>query len=88
MEVTLLLGPAGTGKTYRCLEQARQELKRSPEGLPLVFLTPKQATYQIERELLTDPELPGFTRLQVVGFEALAQTGDFQFVVYRCLDEF
>jgi ATP-dependent helicase/nuclease subunit B len=73
VEVTLLLGPAGTGKTFRCLKQARQELKRSPDGAPLVFLTPKQATYQIERELLADPDLPGFTRLKVAGFEALAR---------------
>lgn len=69
----MLLGPAGTGKTFRCLRQARQELKRSPDGAPLVFLTPKQATYQIERELLADPDLSGFTRLKVAGFEALAR---------------
>jgi ATP-dependent helicase/nuclease subunit B len=73
VEVTLVLGPAGSGKTFRCLKEAQQELKRSPDGLPLVFLAPKQATYQLERELLSDPDLPGFTRLHVAGFESLAR---------------
>lgn len=73
MNITFLLGPAGTGKTYQCLQEIREELKRSAVGLPLVFLAPKQATYQLERQLLGDPDLDGFTRLKIVGFETLAQ---------------
>ena len=68
-----LLGPAGTGKTFRCLEEIRTELKRSPEGPPLLFLSPKQATFQIERQLLGDPELHGYTRLQILSFERCAE---------------
>jgi ATP-dependent helicase/nuclease subunit B len=73
VQATFLLGPAGIGKTFRCLEEIRVELKASPEGLPLVFLAPKQATFQLERQLLADPELPGYTRLQIVSFERLAE---------------
>jgi ATP-dependent helicase/nuclease subunit B len=73
VHATFLIGPAGTGKSYRCLAEARAELKRSPEGAPLLYLAPKQATFQIERELLSDPDLHGYTRLQILSFERLAR---------------
>ncbi len=43
----------------------------SPQGLPLVFLVPKQATFQIERAILDQPNLAGFTRLHILSFERL-----------------
>ena len=73
MQVEFVIGPAGSGKTFRCLEQVRSALKASPEGPPLLFLAPKQATFQLERELLSDPELPGYTRLQILSFDRLAE---------------
>jgi ATP-dependent helicase/nuclease subunit B len=121
VHVTFLLGPAGSGKTYRCLAEIRAALKASPEGLPLLFLAPKQATFQLERQLLgptpcspsprpstlrsaatmcdlvssatedgsppgegesavslgfesgTDAPVAGYTRLQILSFERLAQ---------------
>lgn len=73
VQVEFLIGPAGSGKTFRCLERVRAALKKSPEGLPLVFLAPKQATFQLERELLSDPELAGYTRLQILSFDRLAE---------------
>jgi ATP-dependent helicase/nuclease subunit B len=75
------MGPAGSGKTFRCLADVRAELKREPAGLPLLFIAPKQATFQIERELLADPELHGYTRLQVLSFERLARFVLDQFAV-------
>ena len=54
------------------MHQARDCLLTSQEGLPLVFLTPKQATFQIERLLLEANGLEGFTRLQIVSFDRLA----------------
>ncbi len=75
MLVHFLLGPAGSGKTWRCLGEIRAELKRAPEGSPLLLLAPKQATFQLERQLLDDPEQPplaGYTRLQIVSFDRLA----------------
>jgi ATP-dependent helicase/nuclease subunit B len=69
-----LLGPAGSGKTFRCLAEIRAALAKNPEGAPLVFLAPKQATFQLERQLLTGPEISGYTRLQIFSFERLAQS--------------
>lgn len=69
----LLLGPAGSGKTFRCLAEARAALAAAAEGPPLVFVAPKQATFQLERQLLSEPSLPGCTRLQILSFERLAE---------------
>ena len=73
MRTRFLLGPAGSGKTFRCLAEIGEELKSAPEGLPLVLLAPKQATFQLERQLLAGPDLPGYTRLQILSFERLAE---------------
>ncbi|HUL51193.1 MAG TPA: PD-(D/E)XK nuclease family protein [Candidatus Nitrosotalea sp.] len=73
MQARFLLGPAGSGKTRRCLDEIRAELRRSPEGPPLLFLVPKQATFQLERQLLADPATPGYTRLQILSFDRLAE---------------
>jgi ATP-dependent helicase/nuclease subunit B len=70
--VRFLLGPAGSGKTFRCLAEIRNALKINPEGVPLIFLAPKQATFQFERQLLADSSLDGCTRLQILSFERLA----------------
>lgn len=72
MQTRLLLGPAGSGKTDRCLREIRAALAASPAGPPLIWLAPKQATFQLERQLLGDPSLPGYTRLQILSFERLA----------------
>ncbi|HEY1719345.1 MAG TPA: PD-(D/E)XK nuclease family protein [Verrucomicrobiae bacterium] len=73
MQARFLLGPAGSGKTFRCLAEVRAALANNPEGNPLIFLTPKQATFQLERQLLADTEISGFTRLNIFSFERLAQ---------------
>ena len=73
MQVRFLSGSAGSGKTFRCLAEIREALRADPEGLPLVFIAPKQATFQLERQLLTDGNLNGFTRLHILSFERLAR---------------
>ena len=73
VQIRLLLGPAGSGKTYRCLAEIRAELQRSAEGPPLVFVAPKQATYQLERQLLGEGSVAGYTRLHILSFERLAR---------------
>ena len=73
MRVHFLLGPAGSGKTWRCLEEIRTELKRAPDGPPLLLLAPKQATFQLERQILESPNLAGYSRLQIVSFDRLAR---------------
>jgi ATP-dependent helicase/nuclease subunit B len=72
MHVRFLLGPAGSGKTFRCLREIRAALTASPLGPPLVLLAPKQATFQLERQLLADASLAGYTRLRILSFERLA----------------
>ncbi len=73
VQIRFLLGPAGSGKTFQCLSEVRAALLQSPEGPPLIFLAPKQATFQIERALLADESLPGYTRLQILSFDRLAE---------------
>ncbi|MGA2870455.1 MAG: hypothetical protein ABSF34_15015 [Verrucomicrobiota bacterium] len=73
MRVQFLLGPAGSGKTCRCLAGVRSVLHDDPGGEPLVFLAPKQATFQIERQLLADGEISGYTRLNILSMERLAR---------------
>src|SRR5690349_24767831 len=68
----LISGPAGSGKTFRCLTEIREALCTEPEGLPLLFISPKQNTYLLERQLLSGSSLTGYTRLQVLSFERLA----------------
>ena len=89
MQINFLLGPAGSGKTFRCLAEIRAALVASPEGLPLVFLAPRQATFQLERDLLADPEVPGYTRLQILSFDRLADfiLNQFSSAPPRVLDE-
>jgi ATP-dependent helicase/nuclease subunit B len=69
----LLTGPAGSGKTYRCLAEVASILRAEPEGPPLLFIAPRQATYQLERQLLAMPGVEGFSRLKILSFERLAQ---------------
>ncbi len=73
VQARFLLGPAGSGKTFRCLAEIRAALTASPEGPPLVLLAPKQATFQLERQLLAGSALPGYTRLNIFSFERLAR---------------
>ena len=89
MQVRFLLGPAGSGKTHRCLSEIRRELVESPEGPPLVLLAPKQATYQLERQLFEQNEIGGYTRLRIVSFERLAGfiTGELGAAPARVLSE-
>jgi ATP-dependent helicase/nuclease subunit B len=73
VQARFLLGPAGGGKTFRCLAEVRAALTNDPAGRPLVFLAPKQATFQLERQLLADGSLQGYTRLKILSFERLAR---------------
>lgn len=73
MRVNFLLGPAGSGKTFRCLADLRARLVAAPAGPPLVLLAPRQATFQLELALLSHPGLQGYTRLRILSFERFAE---------------
>jgi ATP-dependent helicase/nuclease subunit B len=73
VQARFLLGPAGSGKTFRCLAEIRAELLAAPAGPPLIFLAPKQATFLLERQLLAEDSLAGYTRLQILSFDRLAR---------------
>ena len=73
VQARFLLGPAGSGKTFRCLAGIRAALRAAPDGPPLVLLAPKQATFQIERQLLAGGDISGFTRLNIFSFDKLAR---------------
>ena len=72
MQTRFILGPAGSGKTFRCLTEIRHALAAAPDGSPLLLLAPKQTTYQLERQLLAYPSITGYTRLHILSFERLA----------------
>ena len=67
-----LLGPAGSGKTFLCLDEIRRALLEQPSDPALLLLAPKQATFQLERQLLAEPALQGYMRLHILSFERLA----------------
>ncbi|MGO8838946.1 MAG: PD-(D/E)XK nuclease family protein [Limisphaerales bacterium] len=73
VQARFLLGPAGSGKTFCCLAEIREALRASPEGPPLVLLAPRQATFQLERQLLAGSTLQGYVRLNIFSFERLAR---------------
>jgi ATP-dependent helicase/nuclease subunit B len=74
LRARFLLGPAGSGKTHGCLAELRAELQASADGPTLILLAPKQATYQLERQLLAVDALPGYARLSILSFERLADS--------------
>ena len=69
MSVRFILGPAGSGKTHRCLEALRALERRGRAG---ILLVPEQSTHSAERELLADPALPGLRHVQILSFTRLA----------------
>ena len=73
MSVRFVVGRAGSGKTWRCLEAIRERLRGDPaEGHRLLLLVPEQATFQMERALIETPDIAGFIRCEVLSFNRLA----------------
>ncbi|NLX14221.1 MAG: hypothetical protein GXY44_11285 [Phycisphaerales bacterium] len=73
MSVRFIIGRAGSGKTWRCLEAIRTRLREDAAGGPrLLLLVPEQASFQMERALIETPDLAGYTRCEVLSFQRLA----------------
>lgn len=74
MAVQVCVGRAGTGKTALCLNAVRDRLREgAADGNHLIFLVPEQAAFQMERALIETPELPGYSRCDVLSFRRLAR---------------
>ena len=73
MPVTFILGRAGTGKTRHCLDALLNELDRSDESRRLLLLVPEQASFQMERNLVTRAARHGCWRAEVLSFSRLAR---------------
>ncbi len=71
MAVQFILGRSGSGKTSLCINSIIRALAKSPSARPLVILVPEQATYQIERAILNNKNIPGYSRLCVLSFRSL-----------------
>ncbi|MFH1142958.1 MAG: PD-(D/E)XK nuclease family protein [Candidatus Eisenbacteria bacterium] len=65
----LLIGPAGSGKTTRCLSDLRR-MERA--GRRALWIVPDQFTYAADRLLLDCDDLPGARFVRVVSFRRLA----------------
>jgi len=72
MSLRVMLGRAGTGKTSRCFKEIEHELKKSPDGSPLIYLVPDQMTFHTEFSFAKLPGLAGMTRLDVYSFSRFA----------------
>lgn len=72
MTLKLILGRAGYGKTWQCFDDILSRLAESPDGRPLIFIVPEQATYEVERALASACPATGFVRAHVLGFRRLA----------------
>lgn len=47
-------------------------MRAEPDGPPLALLAPKQATFQLERQLLSSSGAAGYSRLHILSFDRLA----------------
>ncbi|MEI7885289.1 MAG: PD-(D/E)XK nuclease family protein [Clostridia bacterium] len=72
MQAKFICGKAGSGKTKLIYEQIKNKL--NPNLVPNLFLiTPEQASFQIEQEVLTYFEIEGNMQLEIYGFRRLVR---------------
>ncbi|MHA7962716.1 helicase-exonuclease AddAB subunit AddB [Paenibacillus sp. CAU 1782] len=72
MSLRLIIGRAGSGKSFRCLTEIREQVSGSPDGPPLILLVPEQATFQSEYDMLHGSGFAGTMRAQALSFRRLA----------------
>ncbi len=68
--IQFILGRSGTGKTRWCLDAVCAAMADGGDE-PLILLVPEQATYQVERAILSYPGIAGFSQLRVLSFDRL-----------------
>lgn len=70
MRIEFILGPAGSGKTRLCYDRIGEITARTCGKW--LFLVPEQATYQVEKAILSRPGIEGYSGPGVVSFSRLA----------------
>ncbi|GAA3329931.1 hypothetical protein GCM10020331_080410 [Ectobacillus funiculus] len=73
MSLRFILGRAGSGKSELCLEEIRQELRRSARGRTILYLVPEQMTFQAQVAL--HHGISGSVRAQVFSFFSFGMEG-------------
>jgi ATP-dependent helicase/nuclease subunit B len=71
MSVRFILGRSGSGKTRYCIDSIASRLRDGSSSQNLVLLVPEQATYQAERAILLNNDIPGFHNLKILSFDRL-----------------
>ncbi|MDD3879509.1 MAG: ATP-dependent helicase/deoxyribonuclease subunit B, partial [Syntrophomonas sp.] len=72
MAVRYILGRAGKGKSHLVYQEIEMALCKNKDQA-LILLVPDQYTLQAERDVISQLNLPGIMRLEVLSFTRLAQ---------------
>lgn len=72
MPINYAIGPPGTGKTRFIVQEIQRTCRENPTGSSLFLLVPEQASYAMERQLLTRG-VAGTTRARVLSFRRLQE---------------
>src|SRR3954462_13258997 len=72
MSLRFIFGRGGTGKSLHCFRSIISLLKERPLGEEILFLLPRQATFNAQRLLACGGEVNGFCGVRVESFDELA----------------
>ena len=67
----IIIGRAGTGKTYTCMDSIKKEVKNDFQKA-LLYIVPEQFSFEAERELINVIGKDGIINTQVLSFKRLA----------------
>lgn len=67
----IITGRAGTGKTYACMQNIKEEVEREFQRA-LLYIVPEQFSFEAERELINVIGKDGIINTQVLSFKRLA----------------
>jgi ATP-dependent helicase/nuclease subunit B len=67
----LIYGRAGTGKTYYCMNEIKEEIAKAYKG-PLLYIVPEQFSFEAEKELINIIGKSGIIKVEVLSFKRLA----------------
>lgn len=73
MSLRFIYGRAGTGKSYRCIEEICNKAKENVDH-PLVLLVPEQISFRAEKALIQKIRATGINNIHVLSFKRLAFT--------------